>query len=46
MVHPSSREKRGLFLVQSVHIMEGSNIVYDFGPDDSSGDSNQIKINT
>ena len=46
VVRPSSREKRGLFLVQSDHIMEGSNTIYDFGPDDSSSDSNQIKINS
>ena len=46
VVRPSSREKRGLFLVKSDHIMEGSNTIYDFGPDDSSSDSNQIKINS
>ena len=46
VVRPSSREKRGLFMVQNDHIIEGSNTIYDFGPDDSSGDSNQIQINS
>ena len=46
VVRPRSREKRGLFFVQSDHIIEGPNTVYDFGPDDSSSNSNQIKINS
>ena len=46
VVRPSSREKRGLFMVQNDHIIEGSNTIYDFGPDDSSSDSNQIQINS
>ena len=46
VVRPSSREKRGLFMVQNEHIIEGSNTIYDFGPDDSSSDSNQIQINS
>jgi hypothetical protein len=35
-----------LFFVQSDHIIEGSNTVYDFGPDDSSSDLNQVRINS
>ena len=45
VVRPKSKERRGIFLVKSDNFMGSSNTIYDFG-EDSSDDSNQIKINS